>query len=292
MQTLSEKVANSYRDGSTVKPEANNKTTRKRRALYKKIMNQSHGNIGDQIAMSLNIIKQNRPLVESYVLSQNEVPLDNIEDLVKQAYELRSKEIDDTAQLLQVSEGEANIFLEADSSFQSGVNNFQGGADLGELFAPIGIAAKHLSFTGEDSEPDSFIDANLVSGVIGTIGGKLDSAQLKRAAENKPSGIVGALTGGKKEYETLRSYLQNPKNADEKAAVIKGVINSVYQLRGYSTGGITLNQGVGGVNIAGVDVIEEIARQKRREAIRKAIPFLIIGVVVIVLVTFLIVRKK
>ncbi len=158
------------------------------------------------------------------------------------------------------------------------------------MFAPIGIAAKHLSYQGDGS--DNYLDGGLVTGLINTIGGKLDAGQLKRAAENKPSGIVGALTGGKKEYERLRAYLQNPANAEEKARVLNGQITNVNQLQGYG-GGNTGNTGLNlpNLNIAGTDVVAEMIRIKKREEIKKMLPFIIIGVVLIIFVTFLIAKN-
>lgn len=285
MMNVSEKVADSYRTGN--KPNANpaNKVTRRRRKLFDTIKERTGGDPNAELDYSLKIIQRERPKIENYIMSKNEVPMDSLEDIVNQAYQLRCKEIDDTARTLGVSEGEANIFIEDDESETEQANNYEAENFIGELFAPIEIAASHLN------KPEGFVDPNLISGLIGTAGAKIDSAAMKRAALDKKSGILGFLSGGKGEYEQLRKYLQDPKNKDEKDAVLAGVIKDPSQLRGF--GGLqNQNTLLGGkVGVFANDVIDEIARQKKREMIRKNLPFIILGIVAIILITYLIVKN-
>lgn len=285
MQNIAEKVADSYRQNR--KPVANpgNRVTANRRKLYQQIKERTGGNSNAELDFALSIVRKRKPEIEQYILSHNEVPMDTIEQLAVQAYNIRCKEIDETMNTLQVSEPEAVIFLEEDEAETKDAFNDEEGNYVGELFAPIGIIAK------QNAGADEFIDSGLVSGLINTIGGKLDAAQLKRAAQDKRPGIVGALTGGKAEYEALRKYLQDPANVQIKQAVLNGTIKDVSQLPGFATGD---NRGFGspgvGLNIAGRDVIDEIARIKRREMINKALPFIIIGLVLIVFVTIYITK--
>lgn len=283
MINMSEKVADSYRTGTNPKADPNNPVTSRRRKLYSLIKTKAGGNAQAEYDHAITIISRERPKLEAYVISKNEVPLDNINDLILQAYELRANEIDSVSNMIGVSDGEANIFLEDDESANVLTNNPDSENFTGELFAPVGIAAKHLQ-----DKPDNFVDPNLIGGIINTIGGKVNAADLKRAANNKPPGILGFLgQGGASGYNALRAYLQKPENSDEKAKVLTGQINDISMLRGYA--GQVANQG--GVSIAANNVIDQIAAQKRREAINKALPFIIIGVIVIILVTVLIVRN-
>jgi hypothetical protein len=296
MLNLSEKIADSYRKGIPAKANPGNPVTSRRRKLFSTIKERTGGDPEAELDYSLRIIQKERPKIESYILSKNEVPQDNIADLVTQAYQLRCKEINDTQATLGVSEAEAGIFLEDDEAETAQANSPEQDNFIGELFAPIGIAAKHIhvkKHVQRGNGADQFVDASLVTGLLNTAGGILDKGALKRAAQNKPSGIVGLLTGGKKEYELLRTYLNDPKNADEKDQVLKGVITDVHELRGYagssSTGGGLANVGYG-VKVAGTDVLKAIEDAKKKEAIKKALPLIIIGVIALIVVTVLIVK--
>jgi hypothetical protein len=291
MINLSERVADSYRQGKTPKANPGNKVTSKRRKLYSIIKDRTGGDPQAEMDYAVKIIQKERPKIENYVLSKNEVPADDIQDLIMQAYQLRCDEIDSHSKMLSVSEGEAGIFLEEDEAESETANNPAADSFIGELFAPIGIAAKHIQ--GDDS--DSFVDSGLVSGIINTIGSKVDKGTLRRAAENKKAGVLGFLSGGKNQYELLRTYLQDPANAAEKQAVLKGTITDITQLKGYggAAGQAGGNRNMGaGLNVAGVDVLKAIEDQKKKDAIKKALPFVIIGLIVIILVTILIVKKN
>jgi hypothetical protein len=289
MKDVASKVANAYRTNTNPKANPNNRITVRRRRMYDKINKDSGGDENAKFQTCMNILKRNRGRLQSYIISRNETPMDSLEDLTLQAYALRCNEIESTARMMGVTEGEAGIFLEEDESDMETANNPDAKNRVGELFAPIGIAAKHISTKG-----DNFVDAGLVSGIINTVGSKVDKGTLKRAAENKPSGLLGFLSGGKKQYELLRSYLQDPKNVDEKNAVLKGIITEVTQLKGYG-GQIPASGGTqilpGGVNIAGIDVLKAIEDQKKKEAIKKMLPMILIGLAVIILIVVLITKN-
>jgi len=284
---LSEKVADSYRLGMPSKANPGNRITARRRKLFSTIKERTGGDPETEMQFAMEIIRKNRPKIDAYIISKNEVPLDTNEDATLQAYQLRCNEIEQMANILGVSEAEAGIFIEDDESENEDANNYEQENSIGELFAPIGIAAKHIS-GGTDS--NSFVDENLIIGAINTLGAKFDAGALKRAAQDKSMGIAGFISGGKDEYNMLRAYLQDPKNADEKAKVLSGVIKDVRELRGYGGTAGTSGQGTG-VKLLAKDVIDEIARQKKREAINKALPFIIIGIAAIILITVLIVKR-
>lgn len=283
MINLSEKIADSYRKNTPAKANPANPVTSRRRKLYQVIKERTGGDPSAELEYSLRIIKQERPKIESYVISKNEVPLENLEDLIMQAYQLRCNEIDSTAKILNVSDAEAGLFLEDDEAESEIANNPEAENFIGEFFAPIGLAAKHL--TTHDS-----LDGSLIEGVTNTIGNMIDKGALKRAAQNKKAGIIGGISGGKKEYELLRTYLQNPANSDEKNLVLNGTITDTTQLRGYGGAAGTVGN-AGGVKILAKDVIDKIAREKKNEVIRKNLPYIIIGLVVIIIVTILIVKN-
>lgn len=288
MINLSERVADSYRKNEKAKANPANAVTSRRRKLYSVIKERTGGDPSAELEYSMKIIQKERPKLENYVISKNEVPADSIQDLILQAYKLRCDEIDSTASMLGVSDGEASIFLEGDEAESDLANNPETENFIGELFAPVGIAAKHItSMEGANN----FVDPSLVQGVLGTAGNILDKSALKRAANNKPSGVVGLLTGGKKEYDLLRKYLQDPKNADEKDAVLRGIITDVTQLRGYALGTTGNVIAGGGVRVLANDVIDQIAQQKKREIINKNLPFIIGGLILIIVVTVLIVKN-
>lgn len=287
MINLSEKVADSYRTGNKATANPNNAVTSRRRKLYGVIKSRTGGDPDAELEYAMKIIAQERPKIESYVMSKNEVPAGDVRDLAIQAYKLRCKEIDDTAHILNVSDSEAGIFIEDDEADNENANSSETDNFIGELFAPVGIAAKHLQ--KNSGNPDNFVDPNLLGGIINTIGNKVNAADLKRAAQDKAPGILGFLgTGGNAAYNALRNYFKQPANADEKAKVLAGIITDQTQLRGYGT---AIAYHAPGTNVAGVDVVSAIEAQKKQEAIKKALPFIIIGIVVIIVVTILIVRR-
>ena len=284
MQNISEKVADSIRRNA--KPNANpaNKVTASRRKLFQNIKERTGGNVKAEMDFAISILERERPKIEKYVLSMNEVPMDNIGELATQAYNLRCREIDTVMKTINVSEPEALIFIENDESETENSFNDETNDFIGHLFAPVGIVAKNMH-----NENDNFIDPSIIGGIVNTVGGKLGAAQLKRAAENKNSGIVGFLTGGKNEYEIIRKYLQDPANVAEKNAVLAGTIKDVSQLKGFAQLAPSINQGLG-VNVAGSDVVSEIARIKRRETFNKYLPFVIIGLIVLIFATIYITK--
>jgi hypothetical protein len=76
---------------------------------------------------------------------------------------------------------------------------------------------------------------------------------------------------------------------DEKNKILAGVIKDVSELRGFAA--LQNTEGGSGVKLLAKDVIDEIARQKKKEAIKKALPFIIIGIAAIILITVLIMKR-
>jgi hypothetical protein len=276
MKSICSTAADYYRTGKKKFANPNNSITTKRKNLFEKIKSSANGNISNEILLSMNIIKPNRDKIEQYVISQGESPAENIQHLIKQAYDLRSKQVDSVAASLGISDGEAIVTIEQDEDFQRKINNYSGGGNIGELFAPIGIAAKYLSHGGGDN-------FNL-SSVTSVVGEKIDKSALIRAAQNKKPGIIGSISG-KRKYEQLRSYLNSPENIKEKEAVLKGIITDVSELKNFNP----LNES-SGVKVLAKDVIDQLKKNEKKKELNKIIPYAIIGVIIIILISVIITK--
>jgi len=285
-------MAEGFRTGETPTPNKNNRQTTNRRKLYRQIKEQAGGDPSGELDYSLQIIRENLPTIQQYVMSRGEVPAEGIEDLTLQAYNLRSNEARGIADTLGVGINDALIFLEDDEATNIEANIGQPENFLGMYAAPIEIAAQRLNNPTDKDQVDNFVDPALVAGLINTAGEKINSSKLMRAAQNKPAGVVGLLSaGGTKAYDALRKYLQDPKNADEKKAILAGTITDVSQLRfGGATDQIP-NTG-GGLKMLASDLADEVAKQKKKEMIRKYLPFIIVGLVLLIVVVYFVARKK
>ena len=278
MSILSEAMAESFRSGFVNPPNANNKVTTGRRKLYEHILGQAGGDPNGELDYSMKLIKDGEPDIQKYVLSKGETPAPDAEDLALQAYNLRCQEIDNIANTIGVPDTDAQIFLEQDEDEAKGANSSAVDSNIGALFAPIGLAAKHLHRKGVAGHADNAAGGllgGLLSGVIGAAGAKINSGDLMRAAEGKSAGIFGALgTGGTKFYDALRAYLQNPANADEKQNVLNGTITDVSMLRGYQS----LPQG--GLAVQA----QQVTSQLKANAIQQYLPYIFIGVIVLIVI--------
>lgn len=293
MSHISAALEEMYRTQRTIKPPRTNAITKARIKQYEGIKEATGEDPTSELDYSRQIIKDNIPIVERYVLSQNETPARKTDDLIKQAYQLRCRQIDNVAKAMDVPTDDAEVWLEMDES--DDMNLDVSGADsfLGSLFAPIGVAAtrlqqkakKGLAYDPAYSEPDNLDLGSVLGGVTQVVGGALSGSELKRAAQNKPAGVVGALsTGGSAHYNDLRAYFQkNPAVAQQ---VLSGAITSESQLPNwggslYGTGANVLNSN---------DITGSIADYQRKQQIKKMLPVIIIGVVALIIVTILITK--
>jgi hypothetical protein len=291
MSHVSEALTEMYRTGKHIKPVMTNKMTRGRVKQYEAIKETTGEDPLSELNYSMQLIKEGVPQIQRYVLSQNETPAPNIEQLTTQAYKLRCRQINDTAKAMDIPQHEAEVWIEMDESEDETLESAAADSHLGSLFAPIGIAAtrleqkrkKGLAYDPAYSEPDT-LDPNLALGIVNTIGQKVTSADLKRAAQNKPAGILGFLgTGGTSHYDALRKYFQ--QNPNVAAQVINGTITDESQLPNWSSG---LPSGANAVNSN--DLTNAVAQYQTQQQIKKYLPVILIGLVVIVLVIVLITK--
>lgn len=292
---LGDLMAESFRTGEKPTPNKNNRQTTNRRKLYRQIKERAGGDPSGELDYSLELVRENLPTIQQYIMSRGEVPSEGIEDIVLQAYNLRSREAENIAQTLDVSTNDALMFLEDDEATNIQANIGAEENFLGMYAAPIEIAAAHLSKPIDKEQVNNFVDPAMVAGLINVAGEKINASKLKRAAEGKPAGVVGFLsTGGTKAYDALRKYLQDPKNADEKKAILAGTITDVSQLRlyGADTDQVPNTGGGSGIKLLAKDLADEVARQKKKEMIRKYLPIAIIGLVVLILIVYFLARKK
>jgi hypothetical protein len=311
--SISEHIANSYASGKKPKVNINNKFTRKRMKLYENIKENTGENPDSELDFSRQIIGENLPKVQRYIMSQNETPSDNLDNLIKQAYSLRCNQINAISSSLDISDRDAQILIEEDEHEANEIEANGKDEFLAELFAPIGIAAtrlqmKHKKDQAEaenlDGEADNLSGdlGNILGGVLGIAGTKISAGDFKRAAQNKPAGVLGALgAGGTSHYNALRSWFsQYPKIA---ALVVSGQIPDEASLYYYvqqqnviSQGGAKISMppvsAIGSTPINSNDIVGGIADYQKKQALKKALPLIIIGAVALIIVIVLIARKK
>ncbi len=294
---IGEIMAESFRGGNIPTPNKNNQQTANRRKLYAQIKEQGGNDPDAELDYALSIVRENLPTIQQYVMSRGEVPADSVEDLTLQAYNLRQTEAQNLAQTLDVNVNDALIFLEDDEASNIDANIGTTDNFLGMYSAPVEIAASHLLNRIPKDQVDNFVDPALVAGLLNTAGEKINSSKLRRAAENKPAGVVGLLSaGGTKAYNALRTYLQDAKNKDEKAAVLNGTITDVSQLRLNNTDQVPEVPGQGGlfgqIKLTAKQLADEVAKQKKKEYIQKYLPIAIIGLVLLIVIVYFVARKK
>jgi hypothetical protein len=241
----------------------------------------------------MQLIKDGVPQIQRYILSQNETPANNINDLTVQAYKLRCRQISDVAKAMDIPLHEAEVWLEMDESEDITLENSNSDTYLGSLFAPIGVASTRLEQRKKKglaydpsysmSEKPDNLDANLVTGIVNTIGAKVSNADLRRAAQNKSAGILGFLgAGGTVHYNALRAYFQ--KNPNVAAQVINGTITDESQLpnwQGLPAGANVINSN---------DVVNSVAAYQKQQALKQYLPIVLIGIVALVIIIVLITK--
>lgn len=260
-------------------PDANNAVTQKRRKLGASIIGKANGKKEVAYNLAMQALENYTPRLQEFVLSHGEEPAPNLNDLVQQVYELRMKEAAESADILSINPAQGMLFLEQQESDFYDDSGYIGDDFLGEMWAPIEIAYGHIAKGAYD--PDGFVDPALVSGIINTVGTKVNAATLKRAAQGKKPGILGFLsTGGKAHYNGLIAYFTaNPKVALQ---VINGEITDESMLPGWKVAPVQPPSN------PLVDAGNKIAGDK----IKQALPYLIIGFVIILAVIYFTARAS
>jgi hypothetical protein len=292
MSHIANALTEMYRTQKHIKPVRTNDITKARVKQYEAIKSATGEDPTEEYNYSMQIVNDNLPQIQRYILSQNETPATKLTDTVLQAYKLRCNHINNVAKSMDVPQDEAEVWLEMEEA--DDMNLETSGADgyLGSLMAAIGVAAtrleqkkkKGLGYDPSYSEPDN-LDAGIVGNVAGIVGNITTGAELKRAAQGKPAGIIGALsTGGTQHYDALRQYFkQNPNVA---AQVLSGVISSETQLPNWG-GGL----GAGANFLNSNDITSGVADYQRKQQIKKMLPYIIGGVVLLIIVIILISKR-
>lgn len=252
---VAEMLSESYR-GKNIKPNPNNKFTAARRRTQVELegIDATQGNEAG-FNRSVDMVTANLPAVQRYILGKGETPLSDPIDLARQAYDLRCQEVQAIADAMDVSFGEAQIAVEQAEAQSAEVNSPEADSFLGGLFAAIGNIA----------------------------GNAVQNAAIKRAEQGKKPGILGALTPG---YAQLQEYLRN--NPQMKGKVTLNEQGQIIPIVGYENAGYT----DGGVNVSGQSVMDAVAVQARKAALKKALPFIIGGLIVIVLIVIFVARAS
>lgn len=254
-EMLSEQFA-----GKTVKPNSNNKMTKARRSRANKLIRDSEGNPDIAFNMAVQDVADNLPAIQRFVLSKGETPLSDPIDIARQAYQLRVDDITKIADAMGVPFGEAQLFIEDAESNSADINAPESDSFLGGLFSSIGAVA----------------------------GNALQQAAIKRAGTNKNPGILGALTPG---YSNLQAYLK--AHPDQKGKVTLDEQGNIVSTDAY------VNQNAGGVLAGGIakdifatDAANAISDQARKAVLKRNMPYIIGGAVLLVIVIIFIARAN
>ena len=270
--------------GEEVKPNYNNPLTKKRSKLSNAVANDE-----DSFSKCLAIVKKNKSRISKYVSAKGESPSNNPEELAVQAADLRYRDIMKVAETLEVPFNEAQIFIEDNESGYSTTNSSEADYFITDIAPAIFDVAETVK-----GSSDQFISPELVSGVLNTAGTKINASSLVRAAQNKPAGLLGTLSsGGTKLYNQLRAYFQkNPAIAKD---VISGKITSIDQTGFYGSPEKIKADEDSAANdsrkFKASDVLDEVRKAETKRAIKKYLPFIIIGILAIIAVTFLIAKN-
>lgn len=278
MKTYSELLDMQTR-GESVLPNPHNKVTKKRKALGNGIMNEANGNSATAFAISMNTLENHIPRLQEFVLSHGEEPAADLNDLVKQVYQLRMTDVSEAGEVLDFDTEQGITHMEQQENDFEGDFGYVRDEFLGELFAPIEIAYTHL----KNNKPDGFVDPAMISGIVNTVGGKLNSAEFMRAAQGKPANfITGLSTGGKRHYQGLLDYFK--KNPDVAKQVMNGQITDEASLPNWT---VATSTGNGSKN-----PIKAITDNVVNDQFKRAIPYIIGFLLLIGVIVYLASRHK
>lgn len=286
MKTLSEMLDQQTR-GESIAPNPGNRVTKKRKHVRKSILEKAGGNNEAAYKMAMGVIEDYLPRLQEFVLEHGEEPAPEINDLVKQVYEIRMHDVNDATEVLDYDNEEALTWLDQQEDQFENDFGYKQDSFLGELFAPIEIAYTYLK--NHRGNPDGLDLGGVLGGVGNMITGKLNKSELIRAAQGKPAGVVGTLaTGGVSHYNALRAYFR--AHPDVAKNVLNGSLTDESQLPGWQ---ITQPTNAGG---GFGDPIRNAANDLAGDVIgtqfKKALPYIIGFVVLMAVIVYFAARSK
>lgn len=265
--------------GELKPPNPNNDITVKRKRLGNNIMNEANGNESVQYQLAVDVLNNHKTRLQEFVLSHGEAPAYDLNELIVQTFQLKNKDIAKVSSILGMDNNESLLHIENEEQNFYDDMGYVRDEFLGELLAPVEIAYTHL----KNARPDNFLDPSLISAGINMVGTKVNSSTLKRAAQGKPVGLLGKIsTGGKAHYAALVAYFR--ANPDQKQAVLSGRITDESELPGWVINSESSNRSATGLN--------DIYKQIKRAEIKKYVPYIIAGVLLIVLIVYIAARHK
>lgn len=258
--------------GEDINPDADNKLTQRRKAWKAAILEQS-GDSQTAYDTSLDILGQYVNRLQQFVLEHSEEPAPLLPDLAKQVYQLRMQDVAEASNILDYDNEQATVFLEDQENLFEEENGYRMDGFLGELFAPVEIVYSH------ENKSDSFLAADLANSLIPAIGNKVNKATLIRAAQGKPSGVLGFLsTGGKKHYEALVAYFRaNPETAKK---VLAGQITDESMLPNWT---VPAQQG---------NPLNNAVDDLRKDQMKKMLPYIIGFFIILGVIVYFAARSK
>lgn len=228
-------TADVYNGRKPRKPNRNNPLTRQRKEIGDRLKRQAEDSGEDISTLSLEMLSQNLPEVQRYVLNKGEQPLENPAELALQAYILRTKDVKRISEITGFTPEEAEIVLDEQeySSFKSG-----------------------------SSEADNFIGP-LLSAISNVANKGLNKIVEKKKAAGKKGGVWEFLANATKPQADLQvqSQMETADNTGEK------------------------------LKIFAADVLSKIKEAEKKKEINKMLPYIIIGVVLLIAVTYAVAKK-
>lgn len=279
MTTYSELLQEQSR-GKNIKPKHNNRVTSKRKNLGRKIIQRANGDPQAEYNDSMSILGDNVNRLQEYIIQHSEEPAPDLNDMVKQVMYLRRTEAKEASEVLDFNGEDAKVFLEQQESEFYDDNGYEMDGFLGDLGAPLEIANAHIE---SGAAADGFAATGIIGSIVGIVGTKLNSSELKRAAQGKGANfLTGLSTGGKAHFNSLVAYFR--AHPDIKAKVLNGEITDEGQLPGWTVP----TQSDAGVRQG----VNDLARPYVDDQVKRYIPMIIIGVVLLIIIVIFIARRK
>lgn len=273
--------------GEDVTPNPNNGVTAERKRQYDAIMSKAGGNLDVAYAIATDILERNVTRLQEYIISHSEEPAYDLNDMVIQVMQLRSREVQDAVEMFDFDEPTALNFVEQQESDFYADNGYMRDEFLGSLLGALQVAYQYIQ------SKNGYDGGGILGAVAGLVGNKVNKATLKRAAQGKKAGILGTIsTGGKSHYDALVQYFKS--NPDTAKQVIAGTITDESQLPNWlpaDTGAVP-NTGFNIAQATGLNkTAEELSKTATQAAIKKALPY-IIGFAVLLIVIVIYASRK